>query len=447
MKPIRIISIVICSCLITSTIEPQGLTLKNVIIQGLQANSNIIIAEQQVEASNAESKSALTNFLPKVSARTSYTRLNKVPTIELSIPEEYAALFPSEMSEIEMGQLENYNGTITIQQPVFTGGKILNGYLAARASETMSEERYQARKNKTIVDITNAYYGVAIAEGFKETAQKTRQRIDAHFKVIQAMYDEGLVSRSELLKVTSASADIDVMQVKAENAVESARMGLNFLLAYPEDTSLTLAPDTSVNDFTLPNLKSDIQRAMTTRPDIKAAKAGLKAASAGVAAAWGNFSPDIIANFNYSQQNPNPNNAKPEFYESWNATLAAQWNLISWGDRCFQVTKAKARKREVEETVELVRRAAELAIRNAYNELKLTHETFKAAEVRLAEAKERFRVTGKEFKTGLASNTDFLDASSHLTRAKNEYIATVANFKIAEIKYEVAIGNTTIITQ
>ncbi len=166
----------------------------------------------------------------------------------------------------------------------------------------------------------------------------------------------------------------------------------------------------------------------------------LDAAKAGERISWGAFSPDIVGMFNWSYQKPNRANEK-EFYDSWSATVAASWPILSFGERIFGVRKAKAQRREAAEGLDMVRRAAEMEIRNLHNSLEEASQALDVSRVKLEQAKEGYRVAEAEFSTGMAANTDVLDANSSLIQAQAEYVSAIADLKIAVVKYGAAIGS------
>lgn len=413
----------------------SGLTLEEAIDRAMEANSEVLISSSSADAARMDAKSAFTNFFPRIKAEASYTRLDEVPTIVM--PEELSMFMPE--GGIPMGDDDNYNLTLGVQQPIFMGGKIFNGYRAAQAGAEMEALGRDNSLNSVGKQVAQAYFGVIKAELFRESMDDARERMDAHLRVIEAMYEQGLVSRNDLLKTRVASSEIDLMKIQSENAVNAARLGLNFMLNYPDDTTLVLDPDTSVSEIPLPNYRADIERAMSHRVDIRQMEKAVEASKAGVNIAYGSFSPNIIGIFNFAYQRPNRAN-EPEFYDSWNATLAASWDLISFGERMFGVKKAKYMRDRAMEAHSMIKRAAEMEIRNQFNVLREIQQRLDVSRIKLEQAREGYRVAQAEFGAGLATNTDVLDANSSLIQAQNEYISAIADYKVASIEYDVAIG-------
>ncbi|HHS50193.1 MAG TPA: TolC family protein [candidate division Zixibacteria bacterium] len=408
-----------------------ALTLDDAIERGLEANAQVKIAQYGRDSAREDAKIALTNFLPRAKAEGSYTRLGEVPVIQM--PPMFGGM------TIEMGKQDNYRLNVGVQQPIFTGGKIVQGYRAARFSALMQEQNLLSEKTSTVVNIAQAYYGVVKAELFLENMQQARERMDGHLAVIEGMFAQGMVSRNDLLQTRVASSEIDLLIIRANNAVNATRLGLNFLLNFPSDTMLALEPDTSSANVAWPALSDGIEYGLSWRPDIRMLELGVSATRAVEAISWGAFAPDVVGMFNWTYQRPNQA-LEEEFYDSWNVTIAASWSLISFGERIFSVRKARFNRRQTAETLDMATRAAEMQIRNQFNALDEAEKALEVSRRRLEQANEAYRVAVAEFETGLVTNTNILDANSTLIQAQAEYISAIADLKIAAIEYEAAIG-------
>ncbi|MCK5833526.1 TolC family protein [bacterium] len=420
------------SLVLVVTFSLGAITLQEAISRGLEANSQVLTAGYKRDSAKEDAKIAFTGLLPHASADGSYTRLDEVPV--MTMPLEFGGM------SIEMGKQNNYNLTLGVQQPIFTGGKIINGYRAARNGAKIQQENLRNQKSSTAVSISEAYYGVVKADLFGNTMQQARKRMNGHLKVIEGMFTQGLISRNNLLQTRVASSEIDLMIIQSRNAVKASRLVLNFLLDFPADTTLELDPDTAQIEVSWASLEWGLDYGLKYRPDIKMLEYGLDAAKAGKLIALGAFSPDVVGVFNWSYKRPNQA-LEEEFYDSWNVTLAASWSLISFGERIFGVRKANSQRREAEETLDMVHRAAEMEIRIFYNNLEEKTQSLDVSRIKLEQANEGYRVAEAEFSTGMAVNTDVLDANSTLIQAQAEYISAVVNLKLAVVQYEAAISS------
>jgi len=409
----------------------EPITLEDAVNIAMEHNEQILIAREELTISRADANTALTGFFPRIKADGSYTRLDEAPS--MTLPPEFGGF------EMTLGDIEIYNLTLGAQQPLFTGGAIYNGYRAAKAMAKSQEDNLEYEENSLAVDVAEAFYGVVKAEAFKNASVEAKVQMEGHLEALEAMYREGLLSRNDLMKARVQFSNIELMLVQADNAVTLARLGLNMTLGIPLDTVLAIAPDTSNLGQKAQGFDSGIGVALDVRPDLSSMKYMLDAAKFGKQISWGSFAPSIVVIGNYSFDRPNQQ-YELEFEESWNVTLAASWNLISFGERIFKVKKSKAQYRQAKIGYDLAKRGVEMEIRAEHANLDEKRKALEIAQKKLEQSKESYRVAKAEFREGLATNTDVLDANTELASAKTGYVSALADLKIAYLKYNKAIG-------
>ncbi len=131
--------------------EKMELTLEQSIEIALKKNPSLKMQKEKLEAARAKAGEARSNFLPKVSANATYTRLDVAPYISFKKMNEFMPpgpmIFPD---KITMGDDDIYGAALTVQQPIFTGFKILNGYKIASYGAKAEKYGYQKSKSELI---------------------------------------------------------------------------------------------------------------------------------------------------------------------------------------------------------------------------------------------------------------------------------------------------------
>ncbi|MCD6167445.1 TolC family protein, partial [bacterium] len=120
----RIIFLLTTLLLISSVFaqEKIELTLEQSIEIALKKNHSLKMQKEKLEAARAKVGEARANFLPKVSANATYTRLDVAPYISFKKMNEFMPPGPiSFPDKITMGDDDIYGVTLTVQQPIFTG--------------------------------------------------------------------------------------------------------------------------------------------------------------------------------------------------------------------------------------------------------------------------------------------------------------------------------------
>ena len=441
----RIIFLLTTLLLISSAFaqEKIELTLEQSIEIALKKNHSLKMQKEKLEAARAKVGEARANFLPKVSANATYTRLDVAPYISFRKMNEFMPPGPiSFPDKITMGDDDIYGITLTVQQPIFTGFKVLNGYKIASYSAKAEKYGYQKSKSELIFDVKKSYYGVLKAEQFLKAINESVALLKAHIDDLTRMYKVGLLTKNELLKAKVQLSDIEVTKIKAENIVKIARTAFCNVIGIPLDSNIHLKPELDAESiYQLKHIpaESAVAQALENRPELKQMDLNLKIGKKLVSLARSEYLPNIILVVNYNYKRPN-REYENKFYKSWDVSLVAQFNIFDWGSTHYKIANSKHQYMQMEEGKASLKNGIILEVTQACFELEEARKRVLATQKSVQQAEENYRVTDEKFKQGMATNTDLLDANTMLTQAKINHITALADYKIAQAKLEKVIG-------
>jgi outer membrane protein TolC len=146
-----------------------------------------------------------------------------------------------------------------------------------------------------------------------------------------------------------------------------------------------------------------------------------------------------VAVGNYNWDRPN-RQYEPEFYESWSVTLAASMNVFDWGGRWNRVREARATFTQAERGLAMMEDAVRLEVEAGWQEHEAALEAVDIAARGVMQARESYRVTEESFKSGMASNSDVLDASTALRSAEMDMVAALGRLRLAEAGLDLVAG-------
>ncbi len=115
-------------------------------------------------------------------------------------------------------------------------------------------------------------------------------------------------------------------------------------------------------------------------------------------------------------------------------------NVFDWGGRWNRVREAKSTRLQVERGLELMESAVCLEVEQSWQRYDEAHEAIDISERGIEQARESFRVTQESFQSGVASNSDVLDASTALRAAEMNGVAALARLRLAEAGLDLAAG-------
>ena len=410
--------------------ETLSLTLDEAIGIAIESNRSLAAAEASEEAARARLAQANAAFLPGISGSGSYTRLDEVPYMDAS---------PFGMGKITMGDDDVYTIGLQVQQPLFTGGALLNARSAASHGLRAAEAQTRRTGDETRYAVTGAYVNLLQARAALKVAEDGRAQMQSHLDDLEAMFEEGMIIESDIMRARVQMSEVELQRNTTDHLVELAQAALAFQMGIDPRTSIdTVDPLTSAGVADR-SLEEWTERALAARPDLLAISESVKAAGNGVAIARAEYLPQLVFVGSYGWDRPDRSYA-PEFYEHWSATIALEMNIFDWFGRENRVREANAVRREAEHGVAMMKDAVVLDVRRSYLELDEARQAVGIAEGGVLQARESLRVTRESFRSGVASNSDVLDAQTALTTAEMNRVAALARLQQAEAGLELAAG-------
>lgn len=440
--------------------ETLSLTLGQAIEIALESNRTLGAAQASEEAARARLAQANAAFLPKVTGSASYTRLDEVPYMDLS---QFGDMFPPASSvygsptsrvwaypgglsvlgarqeKIYIGDDDVYTVALEVQQPLFTGGALLNARAAASHGLRTAEGTTRRTEQETAFNVTEAYVNLVRARAALAVANDAVERMRSHLKDLEAMYAEGMILESEIMRARVQKAEVDLGQNSAAHVVRLAAAALAFAMGVDPGTAIDPVDDLTEGGVAERTLEEWTGLALRSRPDLEGVSEAVKAAGNAVAIARSEYLPQIVAIGSYAWDRPN-RTYEPEFYEHWSATLALEMNIFDWLGRENRVREARANRRGAEHGLAMMEDVVKLDVKQGYLELDEAVIAVGIAERGVVQARESMRVTGESFRSGVATNSDVLDAQTDLTAAEMNRISALARLRIAEAGLRLATG-------
>jgi len=441
--------------------ERLEITLDEAIGIALEGNLELAIVRGEEQAAHARLGQARAGFLPRLNASGSYTRLDEAPYMDASqfgdlfaplmapfndlVENEY--LDPATLEglqgggadKIYLGDDDIYSIGVSVEQPLFTGGRLLSGYGAAKHAAEAASLSARRAEDETRYEVTQAYTRLVVAQAAVEVTDDAVEQMRSHLSDIEAMYGEGMVLESDVMSARVRMSEVELERNSAEHGARLAQAALAFALGVSVDTEIVPVDGLEAGASPSRDESAWVDTAVANRPDLHAMSETTEAAGNAVSIARSGYLPQIVLIGNYNWDRPN-REYEPEFYDHWSVTVALQMNIFDWGLTGNRIQEAKAGRIQAENGLALLEEAVRLEVRQSL----LGHDEAAAAvviaEAGLTQARESMRIARESFRSGAATNSDVLDAQTAATAAKMNRLAALARLKSAEAKLELATG-------
>ena len=345
----------------------------------------------------------------------------------------YDKLSP-DMSQIFVAQ-------VGVTQPVYVGGRLIQLYKIAKASEAIADLEADAKHDNIIYAADEAYWRVVSVSKKKALAEQYYKLLCQLENDVQEALSEGLVTQADLLKVTTKRGEAEVKKLQAENGLTLSNMALAQICGLPLSTAFRL-DESGLGETSLPADSMNTEMAVSGRSEIQILEQAQKIAKSNAKLASAGLQPNIVASAGYIYSNPNVNNG---FSNNWDSkgffTAGVVVNVpIAHADAILRYKAAKHAANAValktEETREL------LTLQTTQANQKLTEAQQKIALARLTQnnAAEVLRMAQESFAAGLITASELMQAQTAWLAAASDLVDAEVEAKTTETQLRKYLG-------
>ncbi|MBS1245985.1 MAG: outer rane efflux protein [Proteobacteria bacterium] len=322
--------------------------------------------------------------------------------VPLSLDETFAqAMVRSEVvatqSELIRQAEERY------QQALFRGFREFAAIRQSQALVGAQGDDYQNARVQLFKDVAQNFYDVLTLE---QDLKNIDEQIGQYQQREKELQDRVRIGRTRPGEVLTVQATISTLRAQVEQArtqLSTARDIFAFLSGLPATTPLR---DTEAIPADPGALDSYLSR-VALRPDVKAAQRRQTAAQENISVARGAHLPSLDLNANrYLERTGSLENV------DWDVQLALTVPIYSGGSVQSRVREAQSQKDQAELATTRARRLADQEIRSFYQTVVLDRSRLDALEKATDAAKSNYETQRRDYRLGLVTNLDVLQALS-----------------------------------
>ncbi len=322
----------------------------------------------------------------------------------------------------------NYQTKLSYMLPIYTGGKLTEYRHIMESMYRMSKYDTQKMINTKIYEVKKAFYDISLVERYIANLSKIRKNINTLENVIMTMQKEGYAKEIDLLEVQARKAEADSMYNQAKLNKDLAYQFLSFLLNREVNSIRKVsvkAPMPHVDRYILESNNIDIQKA----------KLGLQISEMAVKAEEASFLPTVGGFAEYGSAD---NTLFNDFTgkDSYTFGVQAKWNIFNGGQDDARLEKAKLKRLQVRDQVELAKKGIALQAKKLKTEILSTDADIKSHTKRLKFARKVYENYKTRYEEGMASISDVLIQQSKELESLLKLLTIVnkRNTKIFELE-------------
>ena len=421
----------------TSDQAPE-LPLVDAIQIALGNNRPVQIAKLDVAKSGWEVAEAKTHRYPDFKTELLASGIITSPTY--SYPEGIFGTVnnqpvPSKNVEINLSNGVTGYAIATATQPI---SQLYQIHLIIREKELsvdLAGEKYKQKRQTTVADVKQAYYGILQAESALQSEQSLVKEYEETDRVATQYLDKESILKSDLLAVKAQLAQARHQLVTTHNDLETQKEHFNDLLGRDLDTPFRTQPVPPISTDEM-DLKTARQTALQQRPELKEAKINLDRAGYDRSLAKAEYIPAIGAQLQYFT----PINAQILPTNILSAGMKMTWEPYEWGRRKDNVKGKDIQVKQSEFQLDQTRSQVLLDVDKSFRKLSESRSMLDVAQAARDAANEKLREVNNQFKQITVLLREVLKQEAAVANADHEYEESLLAFWNAKAEFEKALG-------
>lgn len=439
----------------------KAYTLEECRQLAIENNKELKISSKKIEIANDEKKAALTKYFPQLSAMGGYIWNQKdINLLDMGAMTSTigSALGPLAQLPIVGQIMEGVNdlqhldiqnvwvGGVTLVQPVFMGGKIVNYNQITEYARQLALSMNNLQLQDVIYKTDETYWQVISLVNKKKLADAYVNLLQKTDKDISAMIEEGVATEADGLSVKVKLNEAEMAQTKVNNGLALTKMLLSQICGLPIEEPLILSDETIDNYHIAISEKTsaDINEAFSNRDELKSLDFATQIYKRKEKLVLADMLPNVALTANYLITNPNAHNGfKNEFAGGFHVGVMMKIPMSGWWEGTFKRNSARAETQIKKLEFDNAREKIELQVNQSVYKVNEANKKLISSTRNMENADENLRHASLGFEEGVIPALNLMQAQTAWVSAKSNLIDAQIEVKLSEVYLTKAMGKLT----
>jgi len=426
--------------------QKNPLTLEECVAMALQSNLQIEVAMEKLTEKDAAIGEAETSRLPKLSGQAAYLRMIPQPSQTMPVvadllaaqePPYYGAVAPLKYQEFK-GSGNIYTANLSLQQVLYTGGKITNYKKMAEQNRTMAEWQQKSVVREIRRDVTKAYYNALAANRSIVALDSAISMMEVMIRDLSNAVEVGMRGEHELLQAQVQLLNQRLARQQAATGAQAAHDYLSTLIGVSVDTPIILAEGMDEPEsLNLAELSALQAKAREVSTDLKALDEQLKIIETLLLITGASNIPTIAAGAEYNGQGMGGFGKDFDWTNGGRLSLGLQWDIYDGNSVSHKRKQTLSQKRQLELNMEYLRVNLDMLVKNNYASLRDAFASIETGHKSIEQTRKSYEISYDKHQEGMLLSSELLNAQNLRLQAEISYYAALSNFyaKRAELDY------------
>jgi outer membrane protein TolC len=325
-------------------------------------------------------------------------------------------------------------GYLSAIQPLYMGGRIRNGNKLAALAEEINGYNLELTADEAIVKTEDHYWTIVALEEKKKTLQRYEKLLFNLEKDVEAAHDAGLITKSDLLKVSIELNKVKANKLQLENGLTLLRMvlaqhiGVNYSDSFQVKTL-------SLDVMSPESIYRNPSDALVSRNEYIMLNKAVDAEILQRNIARGEYLPSLAIGVQglyldyVEQQNT---------YGLAFATLSVP--ISGWWGGSHKMNEHKIRVKIAENNLEEKSELMLVQINKTYSDMLESYSQIDVAEITREQSEEHLNVVQDNYDAGVVGTSDLLEAQAMYQQTQDTLVDAKTVYKIKQAYYLQAIS-------
>ena len=425
----------IIACLIGTTASAKGavgqaVSLPACIEMALQNNAELRNARLDIQMSDEDKASAMTNYFPQVSATgAGFVGAKDLMRGEMEMP-ALAAMMPGmgsfPLSMIKKGVV----ATITAMQPIYTGGRVVNGNRLAAVQQEVRRLQMEMTEKDVRQNVQQYYWKLVSLRGNITTLDAVDEQLRQVHSLTKNYLEAGMINRNDLLRVELKQQEVARQRLTLDNGIELVRMLLAQLCG-ADLGSFDIVSENILEPQAPESVFKPADQALASRQELQLLDRAVEASRLQVRMERGKNLPSLAVGASgmyYNVMEKNQGNLVGL------ATLSVP--VSGWWSGTHAVRKARLKLEQDRNTLNDANEKLKIDIIASWNNLQEAYAQIEIARRSVRQADENLRLSRDQYDAGTLGMTELLDAITLYTQSHNSLLTACAEYQSRLAEYQ-----------
>ena len=436
----RLLAFGFCLFVIT-TLQAQTLTLDSCLALARRNNADIRVSQLGVARARAVKSQAFTHFFPQlqlnglgyVAARPMISfALEDIRSNDMrDLLEAIYDVFSQETDVSDRLELmkHGFSASVVAAQPVYAGGRIVNGNRLASLGEEAAVLQAEIRMRDVLEEVESTYYLVVGLKEKEATVEAALTLIDSVERVAASALANGLATRADMLQINLRRNEIEARRQQLASGIRMSCRLLCSQIGIEYSDSIAFGGDSNFKvEFRISNFEFQNSKLSTdSRPESRLLQINVESQELLKKMAVGETLPQLailgIGYYGNAVRNDASANAVAGF--------SLKIPLSDWWNTSHKIREHNIRIEQARVEKEHYGNLMSIEEEKAYSDMVDACMLIRSDSAALRLARENYRLAEINYAAGVVTVSDVLQAHALLLQAENAVVDRRVSYLIA----------------